>query len=162
LIVGLQARRRFPRAMLRGTIQVNVPGRRMTGELLMLSAGGMFVSRLSKLPVGSQYAAYLLLNGVSIPLQVTAKVLYHLPAMDGNDAGTGFAFTNINGESLRRVEETVKKAGELYQRLLFALTDENQDPAELEKMCKEAGLPEGLSTAQLRWHVVQGISRFRA
>lgn len=147
---------------MRGTVQINVPGKRLTGELFSLSLGGFFVLGTSKLKTGAEYRIYLLINGVKQPVQVTAKVLYNLPAMDGHEEGTGFAFTKLSEDAEPLIGEAVKRSGELFQRLLFVLTDGNTtDPDEVEQLCREAGLPEGLTTAELRWRVVQTVSQFR-
>ena len=156
-----QARRKYPRATLRGTVQINIPGHRVTGELMTLSQGGCFVINIDRLKVGAEYRMFLLVTSVKNPIELIGKVLYNLPAMDGHEAGTGFCFTKVSPEDEAHVEEAVKKSGELYQRLLFALTDSSEDPDEIERLCREAGLPDGLTLAQLRWRVVQSVSQFR-
>lgn len=161
--MSYQARRKHPRATLRGTVQINVPGTRITGELVTLSRGGCFVSGIAKQKIGAEYRIYLLISGVAAPVPVTAKVLYNLPAMDGHEAGAGFSFTKLPEEAEPKIEEAVKRSGELYQRLLFALTDASVgEEGEVERLCREAGLPEGLTTAELRWRVVQSVSQFRS
>ena len=158
-----QARRRFPRATMRGTVQVNVPGgKRVTGELLTLSHAGCFVTGLPKLKVGDEYRIFLLITGISNPLLLLAKVLYNLPAMDGHEAGAGFGFTQVAEEIQPKIDEAIKRSGELYQRLLFALTETTSDENDLEQLCREAGLPDGLTTAELRWRVVQSVSQYRS
>ncbi len=149
---------------MRGTVQINVPGARITGELVTLSRGGCFISGIAKQKVGAEYRLYLLISGVAAPVPVTAKVLYNLPAMDGHEAGAGFSFTKLPEEAEPKIEEAVKRSGELYQRLLFALTDAGVggEEGEVERLCREAGLPEGLTTSELRWRVVQSVSQFRS
>lgn len=157
-----QARRRYPRATLRGTVQVNIPGKRVTGELMTLSRGGCFVVGVPKLRVGAEYRTFLILSGVSNPIELIGKVIYNLPAMDGHEAGAGIAFVRIAETDETRIEDVVKRSGELYRKLLDAVTDATEMTDEIEQLCHEAGLPEGMKLSELRWHVVRSVSQFRS
>lgn len=102
--------RRFPRAVLQGTAQINAgPGKTFAGEIVQLSQGGAFVTGTFPLPVGAVVELWLLLPKVATPIRTYAKVLYNNAPRGRFAAGTGFAFTAIGEEHLALIARTVER-----------------------------------------------------
>ncbi len=107
---ALPPARRFPRALLQGSAQINAgPGRTFAGEVVQLSQGGVFITGLAPLNVGEVVELWLLLPKVAMPIRTFAKVLYNNPPRGRFAAGTGFCFTDMAEDHIARVVRTVER-----------------------------------------------------
>lgn len=102
--------RRYPRAMLHGSAQINLgAGHTCAGEVLTLSQGGTFVSGIAPLRIGEVVELWLLLPKVAMPIRGHARVLYNTPAHGRRCQGTGFEFVAMSEDHLARVVRTVER-----------------------------------------------------
>lgn len=154
-------KRRYPRANLNGTAQVNQGTFRCSGEISTLSEGGVFIAGIPKLPMGADYRVHLILPKTFEPVVCRAEVIYNLPPSDGRRGGTGMRFTVISADALGRISKLVTLLGSLYEKLLAVLTTADPDREEVETLAFELGLPTDLPNARLRWLVLQGVNQFR-
>jgi hypothetical protein len=154
-------KRRYPRASLNGTAQLTHGTFRCSGEVTTLSEGGIYVTGIPKLNVGSDYRVHLILPRTFEPVVCRAEVIYNLPASDGRKGGVGMRFTVVSADALVRIGKLVTMLGVLYEKLLAALTTVEPDRAEIETLCYDLGLPTDLPNARLRWLVLQGVNQFR-
>lgn len=132
---------------------------RVAGELLCVSRGGAFVGDLPSLLVGTEVRLHLMLPRENVPLPTVARVLYNIPrsaSAQGRPAGTGFEFVLAGQDVLQRVDRAVARIESLKLDLLAALDEDGEDPAILDAVCRETGLPRGLGIDELRWRLFTG------
>jgi len=158
--VSARPTRRYPRAPVRGSAQLNLGRKRLSGEFVELSRGGAFVTEVPPVEVGTEVQGYILLPPENVPIPVTMRVLYHLPGREDRKEGMGVAFVRASGAALERISRAVDRSNLLLLQLLFSLTASRPDPTALKRMCGRVGLPNDLPPQELAAMVRKALEKF--
>lgn len=156
-----RTQRRFPRAPVRGTAQLQLGQKRLAGEFTELSRGGALLCGIPPLEVGTEVRAFILLPPENVPFPVTMKILYNLPESTDRESSTGVAFVKAADATLERISRAVDRSNLLLLQLLFSLTAVQSDPIALQRMLQKAGLPPDKSNDELAELVKAALEKFK-
>lgn len=148
-------KRRFPRAAVHATAQLQLGRRRVAGELGELSRGGGFVAGIPPIEPGTELRGWILLPPENVPIAVTMRVLYN------RADGTGIAFTRASAHALEKISRAVDRSNLLLLQLLFSLTAVQKDAHALARLVHGAGLPADVAPDDLADMVKRSLERFK-
>jgi len=152
---SVRPKRRYPRAAVHATAQLQVGRRRIAGELGELSRGGGFVAGIPPIEPGTEVRGWILLPPENVPIAIRMRALYNRPD------GTGVAFTRGSADAFEKISRAVDRSNLLLLQLLFSLTAVQKDAHALTRLARGAGLPGDLAPDELAELVKRSLERFK-